>query len=74
VPGETLFPIEEAIKRGPIIMNLLSNAAQSATWSQLAPLITKVKTHYLSHSFSVVYKEDTKVVAPKGRRRHPRRS
>jgi ketol-acid reductoisomerase len=74
VPGETLLTIEEVIKRGSIIMNLLSNAAQSATWSQLAPLITKVKTVYFSHGFSVVYKEDTKVIAPKGRRRHPRRS
>ena len=30
VPGETLFPIEEAINRGTIIMNLLSDAAQSS--------------------------------------------
>ncbi|KAI0279297.1 ketol-acid reductoisomerase [Russula aff. rugulosa BPL654] len=65
VPGETLFPIEEAIKRGSIIMNLLSDAAQSSTWPQLAPLITKGKTLYFSHGFSVVYKEDTKVVPPK---------
>ncbi|KAH9988999.1 hypothetical protein BJV77DRAFT_1061307 [Russula vinacea] len=65
VPGETLFPIEDAIKRGTIIMNLLSDAAQSATWPQLAPLITKGKTLYFSHGFSVVYKEDTKVVPPK---------
>ena len=64
VPGETLFPIEEAIKRGTIVMNLLSDAAQSATWPKLAPLITKGKTLYFSHGFSVVYKEDTKVVPP----------
>jgi len=64
VPGETLFPIEEAIKRGTIIMNLLSDAAQSSTWPALAPLITKGKTLYFSHGFSVVYKEDTKVVPP----------
>ena len=64
MPGETLFPIEEAIKRGTIVMNLLSDAAQSATWPKLAPLITKGKTLYFSHGFSVVYKEDTKVVPP----------
>jgi ketol-acid reductoisomerase len=58
VPGESLFPIEEAIKRGTIIMNLLSDAAQSATWPELKPLITKGKTLYFSHGFSVVYKED----------------
>ena len=64
VPGETLFPIEEAINRGTIIMNLLSDAAQSSTWPTLAPLITKGKTLYFSHGFSIVYKEDTKVVPP----------
>ncbi|KAI0090240.1 ketol-acid reductoisomerase [Irpex rosettiformis] len=64
VPGETLFPIEEAIKRGTIIMNLLSDAAQSQTWPKVAPLITKGKTLYFSHGFSVVYKDDTKVVPP----------
>jgi ketol-acid reductoisomerase len=64
VPGETLFPIEEAINRGTIIMNLLSDAAQSSTWPKLAPLITKGKTLYFSHGFSVVYKEQTKVIPP----------
>ncbi|KAL0569992.1 Bifunctional acetohydroxyacid reductoisomerase [Marasmius crinis-equi] len=64
VPGETLFPIEEAIERGTIIMNLLSDAAQSQTWPTVAPLITKGKTLYFSHGFSVVYKEDTKVIPP----------
>jgi len=65
VPGETLFPIEEAIHRGTIIMNLLSDAAQSQTWPTVAPLITKGKTLYFSHGFSVVFKDDTHVVPPK---------
>jgi len=64
VPGETLFPIEDAINRGTIIMNLLSDAAQSQTWPTVAPLITKGKTLYFSHGFSIVYKDLTKVVAP----------
>ncbi|KAG8857586.1 Bifunctional acetohydroxyacid reductoisomerase [Tulasnella sp. 330] len=64
VPGETLFPIEEAINKGTIIMNLLSDAAQSATWPELKPLITKGKTLYFSHGFSIVFKEDTKVIPP----------
>ena len=46
-------------------MNLLSDAAQSQTWPTVAPLITKGKTLYFSHGFSVVYKEDTKVIPPK---------
>ena len=45
-------------------MNLLSDAAQSQTWPKLAPLITKGKTLYFSHGFSVVYKDDTKVIPP----------
>lgn len=65
VPGETLFPIEEAINRGTIIMNLLSDAAQSATWPTVAPLITKGKTLYFSHGFSIVFKDLTHVVPPK---------
>ena len=65
VPGETLFPIEEAIDKGTIIMNLLSDAAQSQTWPTLAPLITKGKTLYFSHGFSVVFKDDTHVIPPK---------
>lgn len=65
VPGKTLFPIEEAIERGTIIMNLLSDAAQSTTWPQLGPLITKGKTLYFSHGFSVVYKKETGVIPPK---------
>lgn len=55
VPGETLFEIPEAIKKGTIIMNLLSDAAQSQTWKEIEPLITKGKTLYFAHGFSVVY-------------------
>ncbi|KAL7413323.1 ketol-acid reductoisomerase [Mrakia frigida] len=65
VPGETLFDIPTAIGKGTIIMNLLSDAAQSQTWPEIAPLITKGKTLYFSHGFSVVYKDDTHVVPPK---------
>ena len=53
-----MFDIPEAINKGTIIMNLLSDAAQSATWPELAPLITKGKTLYFSHGLSVVYKDD----------------
>ena len=45
-------------------MNLLSDAAQSQTWPEVKPLITKGKTLYFSHGFSVVFKEDTKVIPP----------
>lgn len=65
VEGKNLFSIEEALEKGTILMNLLSDAAQSQTWSHIAPYIKKGKTLYFSHGFSVVYKDDTKVVPPK---------
>jgi ketol-acid reductoisomerase len=43
IPGKNLFDIPEAIKRGSIIMNLLSDAAQSETWPTIKPLLTKGK-------------------------------
>ncbi|KAF9136047.1 Bifunctional acetohydroxyacid reductoisomerase [Mortierella sp. 14UC] len=60
VPGKTLFEIEEACDRGTIVMNLLSDAAQSKLWDKVKPYLTKGKTLYFSHGFS-----DTGVVPPK---------
>lgn len=45
-------------------MNLLSDAAQSQTWSQVKPSLTKGKTLYFSHGFSIVFKNQTGVVPP----------
>ena len=45
VEGKNLFPIDEAISRGTIIMNLLSDAAQSETWPHIKPQITKGKVN-----------------------------
>lgn len=45
-------------------MNLLSDAAQSETWPQIKPLLTKGKTLYFSHGFSPVFKDLTKVDVP----------
>ncbi|KAK9467460.1 6-phosphogluconate dehydrogenase [Lipomyces arxii] len=64
VPGENLFDVDEAIQKGDIIMNLLSDAAQSETWPHIKPMITKGKTLYFSHGFSVVFKDRTKVEVP----------
>jgi ketol-acid reductoisomerase len=65
VPGETLFSIEEAIGKGTIIMNLLSDAAQSQTWPHISKLLKPHQTLYFSHGFSVVFHEDTHVIPPK---------
>ncbi|ROW13367.1 hypothetical protein VPNG_05457 [Cytospora leucostoma] len=43
VPGKNLFEVDEAITKGTIIMNLLSDAAQSETWPHIKPQITKGK-------------------------------
>ncbi|OGK13705.1 ketol-acid reductoisomerase [Candidatus Roizmanbacteria bacterium RIFCSPLOWO2_01_FULL_38_12] len=65
VPGKTLFEIEEAAKRGTIIMYLLSDAGQKTFWPTLKPLLKTGKTLYFSHGFSITYKNITKVIPPK---------
>lgn len=64
IPGKTLFSLEEAAQRGTIIQYLLSDAGQKAFWPTLKPYLTKGKTLYFSHGFSIVYKEQTGVVPP----------
>ena len=45
VPGKNLFEVDEAIGKGTIIMNLLSDAAQSETWPAIKPQLKgKVRT------------------------------
>ncbi|KAG9962227.1 ketol-acid reductoisomerase, partial [Aureobasidium melanogenum] len=64
VEGKNLFDIDEAISKGTIIMNLLSDAAQSSTWPHIKPQLVKGKTLYFSHGFSPVFKDQTKVEVP----------
>ena len=64
VPGETLFDIEEAAKRGTILQFLLSDAGQIATWPVIKPHLTKGKALYFSHGFGVTFKEQTGIVPP----------
>jgi ketol-acid reductoisomerase len=64
VPGETLFPIEEAARQGTIIQYLLSDAAQIAVWPALKPHLTAGKALYFSHGFGITYKERTGIVPP----------
>jgi ketol-acid reductoisomerase len=65
VPGKTLFPLEEAAKRGTIIQYLLSDAGQKDFWPKLKPHLTKGKALYFSHGFSIVFKDQTGVVPAK---------
>ncbi|MEL6357743.1 MAG: NAD(P)-binding domain-containing protein, partial [Bacteroidota bacterium] len=64
VPGESLFPIEEAAQRGTIIQYLLSDAAQIAVWERLKPHLTAGKALYFSHGFGITYKERTGIIPP----------
>jgi ketol-acid reductoisomerase len=64
VPGKTLFPLEEAARRGTIIQYLLSDAGQKEHWPRLKPLLTPGKALYFSHGFSIVYSDQTGVVPP----------
>jgi len=64
VPNETLFPIEEAVKKGSIILFLVSDAAQIAVWPRIKPYMTAGKALYFSHGFGITFKERTGIVPP----------
>ena len=64
VPGETLFEIEEACKRGTIIQYLLSDAAQIELWPTVKKQLTAGKALCFSHGFGITYKERTNIIPP----------
>lgn len=64
VPGETLFEIEEAARRGTVIQMLVADAAQKAIWPAIKQCLNKGDALYFSHGFSIVYKDQTGVVPP----------
>ena len=64
VPGETLFPLEEAAERGTILQFLVSDAGQVATWPQIKPHLKEGNALYFSHGFAITYREQTGVIPP----------
>jgi len=64
VPGETLFDIDEAARRGTIIQMLVSDAAQKAIWPTIKECLNDGDALYFSHGFSIVYKDQTGVIPP----------
>lgn len=64
VENETLFDIEEACKRGTILMYLLSDAGQIALWPTVKEYLTENKSLYFSHGFGITYKEQTNIIPP----------
>ena len=63
-PGKTLFDIEEAAKRGTIIMMLVSDAAQKAIWPNIKKHLNTGDALYFSHGFSIVFRDQTGVIPP----------
>jgi len=53
IPGETLFPLEEAAKKGTIIQFLLSDAGQTETWPEIKKCLNEGDALYFSHGFSI---------------------
>ncbi len=64
VPGKDLFELEEATKKGTIIMMLVTDAAQRAIWPMVKKNLKKGDALYFSHGFSIVYKDQTEVIPP----------
>ncbi|MBD3322807.1 MAG: ketol-acid reductoisomerase [Chitinivibrionales bacterium] len=64
VPGKTLFDVEEAVERGTIIQFLVSDAAQRILWPAIKKHLAPGDALYFSHGFSIVYRDQTKVIPP----------
>ncbi|MGD8981389.1 MAG: ketol-acid reductoisomerase [Desulfobacterales bacterium] len=64
VPGKTLFPIEEAARKGTVIQYLLSDAGQVAVWPIIKECLDEGDALYFSHGFSIVYKDQTGILPP----------
>jgi ketol-acid reductoisomerase len=65
VPGQTLFPLEEAARRGTIKMFLLTDTGQREMWPTVKTTLKEGDALYFSHGFSIVYGNMTSVVPPK---------
>ena len=64
IPGQTLFPLEEAAQKATIVQFLLSDAGQVATWPMIKKCLNPGNALYFSHGFSIVYKDQTDIVPP----------
>ncbi len=66
VEGETLFELDEACAQGTILMNLLSDAGQIATWPMIKSHLSPGKSLYFSHGFGLTYHDQTGIIPPEG--------
>jgi ketol-acid reductoisomerase len=65
VPGETLFDIDEAVRRGTLIQLLVSDAAQREIWPTVRANLKPGDALCFSHGFSIAYRRQTGVVPPR---------
>jgi len=64
-PGKTLFDLEGAAARGTVIQMLVSDAAQMKIWPMVKKNLNEGDALYFSHGFSIVYKDQTRIIPPK---------
>ena len=64
IAGKDLFEIEEAVERGTIIEMLVADAAQKIIWPVIKKQLKPGDALYFSHGFSIVYKDQTRIVPP----------
>ena len=64
VPGKTLFPLEEAAKKGTIIQYLLTDAGQKDNWPKVKAALEEGDLLEFAHGFSITFKEQTGVIPP----------
>jgi len=61
-PGVDLFDVEEAAERATIVEFLVADGAQRIVWPTLKKHLKAGDALYFSHGFSIVYKDQTRVV------------
>ena len=64
-PGKTLFDIDQAARRGTIIELLIADAAQPIVWPVIKSNLSPGDALFFSHGFSIVYKDQTKIIPPR---------
>jgi ketol-acid reductoisomerase len=64
-PGKTLFELEGAAARGTVLQMLVNDAAQPKIWPMIKKNLNEGDALYFSHGFSIVYRDQTKIIPPK---------
>jgi ketol-acid reductoisomerase len=65
VPGKTLFDIDEAVRRGTIVLLLVSDAAQRAIWPTVKANLQPGAALGFSHGFAIAYKKQMRIIPAK---------